>query len=74
MLGMLALGLSPMVSVMAAEDGSSKLALAPVKGKKLPAGVQAAMKKGDYADVQSALAEALKTMKITPNTMSVWKD
>ena len=45
MLGMLALGLSPMVSVMAAEGGSSKLALAPVKGKKLPAGVQDAMKK-----------------------------
>lgn len=66
MLGMLALGLSPMVSVMAAEGGSSKLALAPVKGVKIPAAVQAAMKKGDYADVQSALAEALKTMKITP--------
>ncbi len=66
MLGMLALGLSPMVSVMAAEDGSSKLALAPVKGKKLPTGVQAAMKKGDYADVQAALTEALKTMEISP--------
>ena len=66
MLGMLALGLSPMVSVMAAEDGSSKLALAPVKGKKLPTGVQTAMKKGDYTDVQAALAEALKTMEISP--------
>ena len=66
MLGMLALGLSPMTAVMAAEGGGSKLALAPVKAKKLPAAVQSAIEKGDYADVQSALAGALKTMDISP--------
>ena len=63
---MLALGLSPMSAVMAAEGGSSKLALAPVKAKKLPASVKSAIEKGDYADVQSALAGALKTMDISP--------
>ena len=66
MLGLLALGLSPLSPVMAAENGGSKLALAPVKAKKLPAAVQSAMGKGDYADVQSALVEALKTMDISP--------
>ena len=66
MLGMLALGLSPMTAVMAAEGGSSKLALAPVKVKKLPASVKSAIEKGDYADVQSALVGALKTMDISP--------
>ena len=65
MLGLLALGLSPVLPVNAAETGS-KLALAPVKGKKLPSAVQAAMEKGDYADVQAALVEALKKMDISP--------
>ena len=66
MLGLLALGLSPLSPVMAAENGGSKLALAPVKAKKLPAAVQSAVEKGDYADVQAALVEALKTMDISP--------
>ena len=66
MLGVLALGLSPMVSVVAAESGTSKLALAPLKGKKLPAAVQSAMDKGNYTDVQSALVQTLKSKAITP--------
>lgn len=66
MLGLLAFGLSPLSPVMAAENGSSKLALAPVKAKKLPAAVQSAMEKGDYAGVQAALVETLKTMDISP--------
>ena len=70
MLGLLALGLSPVLPVNAAEAGSSKLALAPVKGKKLPAAVQDAMEKGDYADVQAALVEALKKMEISPKDAS----
>ena len=70
MLGLLALGLSPVLPVNAAEAGSSKLALAPVKGKKLPAAVQDAIEKGDYADVQAALVEALKKTEISPKDAS----
>lgn len=65
MLCLLTLGVSPVLPVAAAEAADSKLALAPLKAGKLPAAVQEALEKGDYADVQAALVEALKKTKIS---------
>ena len=58
MLGLLSLGLAPLVP--AAEAGDSKLALTPLRSALLPESVQNAISNGDYAEAQSAVVEALK--------------
>lgn len=60
MLGMLLLGVTPVKPLYAAGGEDCKLALAPLKSGKLPAGVSAALEKGDYTAVQTALVEAMK--------------
>ena len=62
MLGLLLLGICPATPAYAVE---CQLALAPVKSGKLPAAVQEALEKGNYADVQAALVEALKKLEIS---------
>lgn len=62
---LLVLGLAPLLPAMAADEPESKLALAPVKSKKLPESVRKALDKGDYAEVQNAVQEALKGQKIS---------
>lgn len=63
MLGLLSLGLAPLVP--AAEAGDSKLALTPLRSALLPESVQNAISNGDYAEAQSAVVEALKKKKIS---------
>lgn len=64
MLGLLSLGLAPVLPV-AADEADSKLALAPLKAAKLPEAVQAALKGGNYTGVQAALVEALRKAEIS---------
>lgn len=63
MLSLLSLGLLPVLPAAAAEVGGSKLALAPLKVDKLPDAVQGALEKGQYAEMQTALVEALKKVE-----------
>ena len=65
MLGMLLLGTPSVMPAFAAPSIESKLALAPLNAVKLPETVKAALEKGDYADVQAALVEALKETEIS---------
>ncbi|MEE1266216.1 MAG: hypothetical protein UHH87_07990, partial [Akkermansia sp.] len=65
MLGLLAVSLSALEPMALAEAADSKLALAPLKSKKLPGAVAKALESGDYAAVQKAVVEALKGKEIT---------
>lgn len=65
MLGLLSLGLAPVLPVVAADVEDSKLALAPLKAAKLPGAVQAALKGGNYTEVQAALVEELRKAEIS---------
>ncbi|MBR5330412.1 MAG: hypothetical protein IKV13_02885 [Akkermansia sp.] len=65
MLGLLSVSLSALEPVALAEAADGKLALAPLKSKKLPGAVTKALESGDYAAVQKAVAEALKGKEIT---------
>ncbi len=65
MLGLLTVSLSAMQPVAVAAPADSKLALSPLKSGKLPESVGKALAGGDYAAVQTAVAEVLKGKDIT---------
>lgn len=65
MLGLLSVSLSALEPMAWAEAADSKLALAPLKSKKLPGAVTKALESGDYTAVQKAVVEALKGKEIT---------
>lgn len=65
MFGVLLLGLVPVLPAVADDEPETKLALSPVKSKKLPDSVRNALKNGNYTEAQNAIAESLKGKDIS---------
>lgn len=66
-IGLLSLGLLPLAPAVAA--GAPQVAAAPATN--LPPAVQTALSRGNYSQVQDALTDALKGMKISPDSPQV---